>query len=218
MGLLSIIRKVKAREQELRVLVLGLDDAGKTTVVKNLTGDDVRTVSPTLGFEIRTLEHGASRIHLWDVGGQKTIRAYWRNYFEQTDGLVWVVDSADRMRLDICRTELHTLLNEERMASAVLLVLANKQDLPGALSPDQIAQVLGLSDTEQTHPASNVNATRIETLHEDDAMAYARLGDRSWRVVGCSAVQAESAHFTKQLADGFTWLIDEIRDRDFSLS
>lgn len=77
-------------------------------------------------------------LNLWDVGGQKSLRSYWRNYFESTDGLVWVVDAADRMRLDACREELNILLQEERLAGATLLVLANKQDLPGALSAQEI--------------------------------------------------------------------------------
>lgn len=80
-------------------------------------------------------------MNLWDVGGQKSLRSYWRNYFESTDGLVWVVDSADRMRLDACREELNVLLLEERLAGATLLVLANKQDLPGALSAQEIKDV-----------------------------------------------------------------------------
>lgn len=80
-------------------------------------------------------------MNLWDVGGQKSLRSYWRNYFESTDGLVWVVDSADRMRMDACRDELEILLKEERLAGATLLVLANKQDLPGALSAQEIKDV-----------------------------------------------------------------------------
>lgn len=78
---------------------------------------------------------------MWDVGGQKSLRSYWRNYFECTDGLVWVVDSADRMRMEACREELQVLLQEERLAGATLLVLANKQDLPGSLSAQEIKDV-----------------------------------------------------------------------------
>jgi ADP-ribosylation factor-like protein 2 len=81
-------------------------------------------------------------LNIWDVGGQKSIRSYWRNYFEQTDALVWVVDSADRLRLDDCRQELAVLLQEERLAGATLLVFANKQDIPGALSDKEIQQVI----------------------------------------------------------------------------
>uniref|UniRef100_M1BEC6 ADP-ribosylation factor n=2 Tax=Solanum tuberosum TaxID=4113 RepID=M1BEC6_SOLTU len=81
-------------------------------------------------------------LYIWDVGGQKTIRSYWRNYFEQTDGLVWVVDSSDLRRLDDCRYELHNLLKEERLSRASLLIFANKQDIQGALSPDEIANAM----------------------------------------------------------------------------
>ena len=122
-----------------------------------MCGEDTSSVSPTLGFNIRDLELGGYRLTVWDVGGQKTLRCarrrrrapvpavaqpsppahgarrtpacspYWRNYFEETDALVWVVDSADRRRLADCAAELHGLLKEERLAGASLLVLANKQ-------------------------------------------------------------------------------------------
>lgn len=80
-------------------------------------------------------------MNLWDVGGQKSLRSYWRNYFECTDGLIWVVDSADKMRMESCKAELELLLQEERLGGATLLVLANKQDLPGALSSQEIKDV-----------------------------------------------------------------------------
>lgn len=143
----------------------GLDNAGKTTILKRFNGEPIDTISPTLGFNIKTLEHRGKKwvtdfmiilimwlfnnsfiksgytLNLWDVGGQKSLRSYWRNYFESTDGLVWVVDAADRMRMDACRDELNILLQEERLAGATLLVLANKQDLPGALSAQEIKDV-----------------------------------------------------------------------------
>ncbi|KAJ8308114.1 hypothetical protein KUTeg_012988 [Tegillarca granosa] len=90
------------------------------------------------------------KLNVWDVGGQKSLRSYWRNYFESTDGLIWVVDSADRMRLEDCKQELQSLLVEERLAGATLLVFSNKQDLPGALSPEMIKEALDL-DSIKTH-------------------------------------------------------------------
>ena len=129
MGLLSILRKLKEKEKDVRILMLGLDNAGKTTILKKFNGEDINTISPTLGFNIKTLEHkGMPRslpcyyllsngflstgynLNIWDVGGQKSLRSYWRNYFETTDGLVWVVDSADKRRLQDCKAELHSLL------------------------------------------------------------------------------------------------------------
>lgn len=90
-----------------------MDNAGKTTILKRFNGEEINTISPTLGFNIKTLEHRNYQLNVWDVGGQKSLRSYWRNYFESTDGLVWVVDSADRRRLEDCRAELHALLKEE---------------------------------------------------------------------------------------------------------
>uniref|UniRef100_A0A8C5Q4C0 ADP-ribosylation factor-like protein 2 n=1 Tax=Leptobrachium leishanense TaxID=445787 RepID=A0A8C5Q4C0_9ANUR len=142
MGLLTILKKMKQKEREVRLLMLGLDNAGKTTILKKFNGEDIDTISPTLGFNIKTLEHRGFKLNMWDVGGQKSLRSYWRNYFESTDGLIWVVDSADRARLQDCGQELSGLLMEERLAGATLLVFANKQDLPGALSKDAIREVV----------------------------------------------------------------------------
>ncbi|CAM9477724.1 unnamed protein product, partial [Laminaria digitata] len=143
----------------------GLDNAGKTTIVKKFNGDDISTIEPTLGFNIKTLEYEGYQLNVWDVGGQQTIRSYWRNYFEQTDGLIWVVDSADRGRLQDCKRELHDLLGQEKLAGASLLVFANKQDLAGALGAAEIAEVLGLGSEQ--------------------------FENRHWSIVACSAVTGE---------------------------
>ncbi|CAG7725069.1 unnamed protein product [Allacma fusca] len=163
MVLLKILKKLKQKEKEVRILMLGLDNAGKTTIWKKFNGEDINTISPTLGFNIKSLDHKGFQLNIWDVGGQKSLRSYWRNYFESTDGLVWVVDSADKMRLDDCKSELHKLLQEERLAGATLLVFANKCDLPGALTAEEIKSILNLDD--------------IKTHH--------------WQIVGCSAVTGE---------------------------
>jgi GTPase SAR1 family protein len=81
------------------------------------------------------------KLNIWDVGGQRTLRPYWRNYYEKTDGLIWVVDASDRARLADCAAELRGLLQEERLMGATLLILANKQDIPSALTLKQIEEV-----------------------------------------------------------------------------
>lgn len=151
MGLLTILKKMKQKEKEVRLLMLGLDNAGKTTILKKFNGEDIDTISPTLGFNIKTLEHKGFKLNVWDVGGQKSLRSYWRNYFESTDGLIWVVDSADRMRLQDCKQELHSLLTEERLHGATLLVFANKQDLQGALPATEIQKCLNLDEITTHH-------------------------------------------------------------------
>ena len=91
---------------------------------------------------MKMLEHKGYSVNFWDIGGQKIIWAFWRNYFEQTDGLLWVVDSSDRLQLKMCRDELFGLLQQEKLASAFLLIFANKQDIKGAY---EIASVLDLN-------------------------------------------------------------------------
>mmetsp|Transcript_25307 Transcript_25307/g.60101 ORF Transcript_25307/g.60101 Transcript_25307/m.60101 type:complete len:185 (-) Transcript_25307:35-589(-) len=151
MGLLSILKKVRQKEREMRLLMVGLDNAGKTTVVKKFNGEDIDEISPTLGFNIKTMDYRGYKLNVWDVGGQKTLRSYWRNYFESTDGMIWVVDSADVRRLADCAEELQNLLHQEKLAGASLLVLANKQDLAGALAPEEIAKVLKIDGETQRH-------------------------------------------------------------------
>lgn len=72
-----------------------------------------RQICPTVGFNIKTLDYKGYVLNMWDVGGQKSIRTYWRNYFEQTDGIVWVVDSVDQWRLEECKRQLRELLIQE---------------------------------------------------------------------------------------------------------
>ena len=86
MGLLTILKRQKQKEREVRLLMLGLDNAGKTTVVKKFNGEDIDLIAPTLGFNIKTLEYRGYKLNIWDIGGQTSLRSYWRNYFEQTDG------------------------------------------------------------------------------------------------------------------------------------
>ena len=137
---------MKEKEKEIRILILGLDNAGKTTILNRLTAAPIDTISPTLGFNIKTLEYKSYHLNIWDVGGQKTIRAYWRNYFEKTDGVIWVVDSADYGRMEICRDELEGLLRQEKLSGASLLILANKQDVKGAMGVNEIAKILRFED------------------------------------------------------------------------
>ncbi|KAL6184197.1 hypothetical protein ACLB2K_045601 [Fragaria x ananassa] len=144
--------------------MVGLDNSGKTTIVMRVNGEDISLVTPTLGFNIKTLTYLKYTLNIWDVGGQKTLRSYWRNYFEQTDGLVWAVDSSDLRRLDDCKMELHNLLKEERLSGSSLLILANKQDIKGALTLEEISKVLNLEAIDKT---------------------------RHWNIVGCSAYTGE---------------------------
>ncbi|GAB0137195.1 ADP-ribosylation factor-like protein 2 [Epichloe bromicola] len=144
--MLSILRKARLKDKEMRILMLGLDNAGKTTIVKKIMGEDVNTVSPTLGFIIKTIDYDGYKLNIWDVGGQKTLRSYWRNYFEKTDALIWVVDATDRLRIEDCRKELHGLLLEERLSGASLLIFSNKTDVEGCMDEQEVRTALRLDE------------------------------------------------------------------------
>jgi len=154
-----LIRKLKKTDREARLLVLGLDNAGKTTILKTLSEEDITHIMPTQGFNIKSITHEGFKLNVWDIGGQKTIRAYWKNYFDSTDALVYVIDSADRKRIKECGEELKSLLEEDKLAGIPLLIFANKQDLKHAIPAEELAEKLNLN----------------------------MINDRMWSIVACSA-------------------------------
>ncbi|ETO03702.1 ADP-ribosylation factor [Reticulomyxa filosa] len=150
------------KKEEKRILTVGLDAAGKTTILYKLKLGEVVTTIPTIGFNVETVEHKdlaftvlfetlLKNTKVWDVGGQDKIRPLWRHYYSNTQALIFVVDSADQERIDdsqgdtSAKEELSRLLSEEELANIPLLVFANKQDLPGAMPVNEIQERLGLN-------------------------------------------------------------------------
>jgi ADP-ribosylation factor protein 1 len=129
---------------EMRILMVGLDAAGKTTILYKLKLGEVVTTIPTIGFNVESVEYKNINFTVWDVGGQDKIRPLWRHYYSNTQGLIFVVDANDRERMEKTRDELHRMLNEDELRDAVLLVYANKQDLPNAMSASLMTEKLGL--------------------------------------------------------------------------
>jgi len=130
---------------EMRILMVGLDAAGKTTILYKLKLGEVVTTIPTIGFNVETVEYKNISFTVWDVGGQDKIRPLWRHYYQGTNGLIFVVDSNDRDRAEDAREELTKMLNEDEMRDAVVLVFANKQDLPNAMPAAEVTEKLGLN-------------------------------------------------------------------------
>uniref|UniRef100_A0A0G4HV64 ADP-ribosylation factor n=1 Tax=Chromera velia CCMP2878 TaxID=1169474 RepID=A0A0G4HV64_9ALVE len=128
----------------MRILMVGLDAAGKTTILYKLKLGEVVTTIPTIGFNVETVEYKNISFTVWDVGGQNKIRALWRHYYQNTQGVIFVVDSNDRERIDDAREELQKMLQEDELREAVLLVFANKQDLPNAMTAAEITDKLQL--------------------------------------------------------------------------
>jgi ADP-ribosylation factor-like protein 3 len=141
MGLLNLLRKLKKSETEVRILVLGLDNAGKTTIMNRLSGDEIQDIKPTQGFNVKSCQSDNFKMNLWDIGGQKAIRPYWRNYYDGTDVLIYVIDSTDTRRLQETGLELQELLKEQKLQKVPVLVFANKQDIMTALPGDQVNMI-----------------------------------------------------------------------------
>jgi ADP-ribosylation factor protein 6 len=159
--------------KEMRLLMLGLDAAGKTTILYKLKLNQDVTTIPTVGFNVESVTYKNVKFNVWDVGGQDKIRPLWRHYFsgmlnllrresgisrgwrvtnygsgmEQeglrghmliiwtgTQGLIFVIDSSDKARIEEARQELHRIINDREMKESLLLVFANKQDIPGGSS------------------------------------------------------------------------------------
>ncbi|KAK6942406.1 Small GTPase superfamily, ARF/SAR type, partial [Dillenia turbinata] len=122
--------------KEARILVLGLDNAGKTTILYRLQMGEVVSTIPTIGFNVETVQYNSIKFQVWDLGvyarflpcsGQTSIRPYWRCYFPNTQAIIYVVDSSDTDRLVIAKDEFHAILEEEELKGAVVLIFANKQ-------------------------------------------------------------------------------------------
>jgi small GTP-binding protein len=125
--------------------MVGLDAAGKTTILYKLKLGEIVTTIPTIGFNVETVEYKNISFTVWDVGGQDKIRPLWRHYFQNTQGLIFVVDSADRERIGEAAEELQKMLGEDELRDAILLVFANKQDLPNAMAASELTDKLNLN-------------------------------------------------------------------------
>ncbi|CAK9163239.1 unnamed protein product, partial [Ilex paraguariensis] len=154
-------------KREIRIVMVGLDAAGKTTILYKLKLGEVVTTIPTIGFNVETVEYKNINFTVWDIGGQDQISRLWRFYFSNTQGLIFVVDSNDRDRAGEARDKLHKLLNEDELKDAVLLVFANKQDLPNAMNAAEITDKLGLQSLRQQRwYIQSTCATSGEGLYE----------------------------------------------------
>ena len=144
------------------VLLLGLEGSGKTSIVARLLREDPRTVLPTLGNAMRafSLDGGRHVMKLWDVGGSAAMRSYWPAYYSKAHAIAFVIDSADRRRLAETSAVLQQVLDADELLGLPLLLLASKQDAPGAIPASEIEVLLKLGS----------------------------IRDRSWRCIECSAL------------------------------
>ena len=131
--------------REARILMVGLDAAGKTTILYKLKLNETVSTIPTIGFNVETVSPCKGlTFTVWDVGGQEKIRPLWRHYFQNIQGLIYVVDSSDLERINEARRELFAVLDSPEMEGVPVVVIGNKQDLSRALRSHELAQQLAL--------------------------------------------------------------------------
>ncbi|XP_056604522.1 ADP-ribosylation factor 4-like [Triplophysa dalaica] len=162
----SLFSKLFGKKQ-MRILMVGLDAAGKTTILYKLKLGEIVTTIPTIGFNVETIEYKNISFTVWDVGGQDKIRPLWRHYFQNTQGLIFVVDSNDRERIEESAEELSKMLQEDELRDAALLVIANKQDMPNAMGVSDLTTKLSLHNLRvQTWYVQATCATQGTGLYE----------------------------------------------------
>ena len=170
-------------DRHAKILMLGLDAAGKTTVLYKLKLNETVSTIPTIGFNVETVTPVKNvSFTVWDVGGQDKIRPLWRHYFIGCEGLIYVVDSSDKSRFAEAQNELEWILDSDEMAGVPLVILANKQDLPQAVSPADMTVKLGLD----------------------------KVRNRKWHIQGTSALSGEGVF---QVMQELSTLVKEFQRR-----
>lgn len=142
---LSLDRFFWGNCKETRIMMVGLDAAGKTTILYKLKLGEMVTTIPTIGFNVETV-HYKNLNFIWDVGGQDKIRPLWRVYYQNTQGVIFVVDSNDRERIDEAAKTLHDMLQEAELRESPVLILANKQDMPHAMLVSEVSDKMKLNE------------------------------------------------------------------------
>eukprot|EP01025_Chloroclados_australasicus_P064247 TRINITY_DN8558_c0_g1_i1.p3 TRINITY_DN8558_c0_g1~~TRINITY_DN8558_c0_g1_i1.p3 ORF type:complete len:215 (-),score=31.07 TRINITY_DN8558_c0_g1_i1:486-1091(-) len=140
------------RKEEIHILILGLDGAGKTTVLEHAkqafqgkpSTYEIPVPLPTVGLNVGRIEVQNTKVVLWDLGGQKGLRSIWDKYYDEAHAIVYVVDANDEERIAESKHALERVLGQKETYAAPLLVFCNKQDQDGAMTPEQVQQLLGV--------------------------------------------------------------------------
>ncbi|CAL5224183.1 g6824 [Coccomyxa viridis] len=130
--------------REYKIVMVGLDNAGKTTTLYRLHLGEAVVTQPTVGSNVECVQYKNLKFEVWDLGGQANLRPSWATYYRATDAVIVVIDSTDRARASIAKAELFTLLEHEHLQEAAILIMANKQDLKDAMNVKEMTDVLSL--------------------------------------------------------------------------
>jgi small GTP-binding protein len=177
MGLLDLLKKLRKSDKEAKLLVLGLDNAGKTTLLKQLSKEDPEGTEPTQGFNVKTLLHDGFKLKVWDIGGQKKIREYWINYYDNVDGIVFVIDSSDEGRVKECKETFLVylkILSEQKKNNTLENVIACEKEFN--LNIDNKVLLNGMIDRIQIDPDGVLHVGDYKTVKNKKYLVGVRKG------------------------------------------
>ncbi|XP_053170675.1 ADP-ribosylation factor-like protein 13B isoform X2 [Scomber japonicus] len=179
------LKRWREPARKVTLVMVGLDNAGKTATVRGIQGDNPQDVAPTVGFSKVDLKQGKFEVTIFDLGGGKRIRGIWKNYYSESHGVVFVVDSSDVQRIQETRETMAEVLQHPRIAGKPVLVLANKQDQEGALAEADIIENLSLE----------------KLVNENKCLC---------QIEPCSAVLGYGKKVDKSIKKGLNWLLSNI--------
>ncbi|XP_057186605.1 ADP-ribosylation factor-like protein 13B isoform X4 [Triplophysa rosa] len=185
------LKRWREPARKVTLVMVGLDNAGKTATVRGIQGECPLDVAPTVGFSKVDLKQGKFEVTIFDLGGGKRIRGIWKNYYSESYGVVFVVDSSDVQRIQETRDTMAEVLRHPRIAGKPVLVLANKQDRDGALAEADIIESLSLE----------------KLVNENKCLC---------QIEPCSAVLGYGKKVDKSIKNGLNWLLNNIA-KDYEL-
>ncbi|XP_055601005.1 ADP-ribosylation factor-like protein 6 isoform X1 [Uranotaenia lowii] len=183
MGLFDKLANIfKIKKEQINILVVGLNNSGKSTIVNHFKNPDERSsiIVPTVGFSVERFQNQGVFFTAFDMSGATRYRSLWEHHFKSCQGIVFVIDSSDRMRLVVVKDELEILLQHPDISNrrVPILFFANKMDCTDALSSVKIAAGLGLE----------------------------KIKDKPWHISSSNALTGEG------LQDGVQWMVHQIRE------
>jgi len=158
-NLMSYFSISKYFDKKANILMLGLDAAGKTTILYQLKLNSIVNTIPTIGFNVESVKYKNLNLTIWDVGGQEKIRQLWRHYYNNVDVLIFVIDSNDNGRIDEAKKELHYLISEDELKDTIILIYSNKIDLPNSINHHTLGDKLNLNSIKQHWFIQPISAT-----------------------------------------------------------
>ncbi|XP_041128253.1 ADP-ribosylation factor-like protein 13B [Polyodon spathula] len=185
----SWLKRWREPARKVTLVMVGLDNAGKTATVRGIQGENPEDVAPTVGFSKIDLTQGKFEVTIFDLGGGKRIRGIWKNYYSESYGVIFVVDSSDMDRIEETKETMSEVLRHPRVSGKPVLVLANKQDRDGALAEADIIEYLALE----------------KLVNENKCLC---------QIEPCSAVLGYGKKFDKSIRKGLSWLLNNVA-KDF---